>query len=51
MTDMEESYRSWEKILGEGGKTIFPSHGRPFAAEKLRKHMGQIATEELVKFF
>jgi glyoxylase-like metal-dependent hydrolase (beta-lactamase superfamily II) len=51
MTDMEESYRSWQKLLDAGGKVIYPAHGRPFSADKLRQHLGQIPTRKLVKFF
>lgn len=51
MTDMEESYRSWQKLLDAGAQTIYPAHGRPFPAERLKKHMGQITTSQLVKFF
>lgn len=51
MTDMEESYRSWRKMLKEGGRVIYPAHGRPFAADKLGQHMGLISNAQLVRFF
>jgi glyoxylase-like metal-dependent hydrolase (beta-lactamase superfamily II) len=51
MTDMEESYRSWQKLLDAGGKVFYPSHGKPFSANKLRQHMGRVRTNELVRFF
>jgi glyoxylase-like metal-dependent hydrolase (beta-lactamase superfamily II) len=51
MTDMEEAYRSWQKILEAGGRMIYPSHGKPFQASKLCEHMGKIRTQDLVKFF
>ena len=33
----EQVLRSWKRILDFGAKTIFPSHGQPFDAEKLAK--------------
>lgn len=51
MTDMEESYRSWQKMLEAGAQVIYPSHGRPFSANKLRQHMGCIRTSNLARFF
>ncbi len=51
MTDMEESYRSWQKLLEAGAKVIYPAHGRPFPAGKLRQHMGKIRAKDLVRFF
>lgn len=51
MTDMEQSYQSWQKILNTGGKIIYPAHGRPFSAEKLRQHQGKIKNSDLIKFF
>lgn len=51
MTDMEESYRSWQKMLDAGGTVFYPAHGKPFPANKLSRHMGQVRTAELVRFF
>jgi glyoxylase-like metal-dependent hydrolase (beta-lactamase superfamily II) len=51
MTDMESAYRSWQKLLDARAHTIYPAHGRPFAAAKLRENMGKIKTENLVRFF
>jgi hydroxyacylglutathione hydrolase len=51
MTDMEESYRSWQKLLDAGGKIIYPAHGRPFPASRLGQYMGKIQTRKLVMFF
>jgi glyoxylase-like metal-dependent hydrolase (beta-lactamase superfamily II) len=50
MTDMEEAYRSWQKILDAGAKVIYPAHGKPFPAKKLRKYMGKICPQDLVRF-
>ena len=51
MTDMEEAYRSWRKILETDARVIFPAHGQPFAASNLEKNMGLIRNENLVAFF
>ena len=51
MTDMEESYSSWRKMLEENGRIIYPAHGRPFSSDKLRQNMGRISNAQLVKFF
>ncbi len=51
MTDMEEAYRSWQKMLNAGAQTIYPAHGRPFKAGRLRQNMGRISTKNLAKFF
>jgi hydroxyacylglutathione hydrolase len=51
MTDMDETYQSWQKMLDAGAPVIYPAHGRPFAAEKLRQNLGRIPNKALVKFF
>ena len=51
MTDMEEAYRSWEKMLNAGAQTIYPAHGLPFPSSKLRQNMGRIRNEDLATFF
>ena len=51
MTDMDEAYRSWQKMLNAGAQVIYPSHGQPFPAGELHQNMGRIKTEALVKFF
>lgn len=51
MTDMDVAYDSWKKILEAGAHTVYPAHGRPFSAEKLRQNLGRIQTKALAKFF
>jgi hydroxyacylglutathione hydrolase len=51
MTDMEETYRSWDKMLNAGAQTIYPAHGQPFPANKLRENRGGIQNKSLVAFF
>lgn len=47
MTDMEQSYRSWQKMIDAGANTIYPSHGKPFSADKLVQNIGKIKTAAL----
>ena len=51
MTDMEETYRSWDKMLNSGAQTIYPAHGRLFPANKLRENRGRIQNKSLATFF
>ncbi len=51
MTDMDEAYRSWRKMIQAGARTVRPAHGRPFPASCLDASMGRIKTEKLVRFF
>jgi glyoxylase-like metal-dependent hydrolase (beta-lactamase superfamily II) len=50
MTDMEDAYRSWQKMLDARAQVIYPSHGKAFSAEKLRQNMGKYKTKDLVRF-
>ena len=34
---LEDVYRSWERLIEGGARTVYPSHGDPFDAEKLRQ--------------
>ena len=51
MTDIEEAYRSWQKILEAGGRIIYPAYGKPFLVSKLKENIGKIRTQDLTKFF
>ena len=51
MTDMDEAYGSWQKMLDAGAQVIYPAHGRPFPADRLHQNMGRIKTDALAKFF
>jgi len=35
--DITEVRRSWELLLDEGAKTVYPAHGKPFSADIIRK--------------
>jgi glyoxylase-like metal-dependent hydrolase (beta-lactamase superfamily II) len=51
MTDMEDAYRSWQRLLDAGASVIYPAHGRSFAASNLVRNMNRIRTENLAGFF
>jgi hydroxyacylglutathione hydrolase len=36
-------YESWDKILAAGATTIYPAHGKPFPAERLREILSRRA--------
>jgi hydroxyacylglutathione hydrolase len=48
ITDLDEYYSSWEKIIARGAKEIFPAHGGPFATEKLKQNLGKNRKEDMV---
>jgi len=35
--DMQHVRKSWELLLAEGARTIYPAHGKPFSADVIRK--------------
>lgn len=41
LEDLDEYYRSWQKIIACNARRIFPAHGNPFPVEKLKKNMGK----------
>ena len=51
VTDVDELYRSWEKLLDDGARTLYPAHGDPFDAERLRENLGAYDDDSLVEFF
>jgi hydroxyacylglutathione hydrolase len=51
MTDMDEAYQSWHKMLKAGTKKIYPAHGKPFDAKMLQQNMNKIRTTDLAGLF
>jgi len=47
---IDEYYKSWRKIIAENAKRIFPSHGRPFGADKLTDNIGKNKKENMVMY-
>jgi glyoxylase-like metal-dependent hydrolase (beta-lactamase superfamily II) len=35
VSNLKQVFESWQKIIDNGAKTIYPSHGKPFPVEKL----------------
>lgn len=48
--DLDEYYRSWEKMIAAGAKTIYPAHGKPFSVDKLKANMGKNKAANLVRY-
>ena len=51
MTDMEQAYESWQKMIDGGTRILSPAHGKPFGVDKLKEYKGRIKTEDLATFF
>ena len=51
ITDTDEFYSSWEKIIARNPRMIFPAHGAPFMPGKLLKNLRRIENRDLVKIF
>ena len=41
LDDIDEYYRSWQKMIDCKARRIFPAHGKSFPVEKLRINMGK----------
>lgn len=39
IADLEQYYRSWEKLINENVRTIYPGHGKTFCIEKLKSNL------------
>jgi len=48
MSDVEEYYASWRKMMREGTRTVYPAHGQPFPAERLEENLDHFSQEDLV---
>jgi glyoxylase-like metal-dependent hydrolase (beta-lactamase superfamily II) len=46
--NLSQYYESWEKILTGGAQRIFPSHGKAFRADELKKNLGRNKKENMV---
>ncbi|MDF2986751.1 MAG: hypothetical protein K0R50_2261 [Eubacterium sp.] len=46
ITDIQEYYLSWKKLLSQNARRIFPAHGKPFMAKRLAENMGKIRSLE-----
>jgi Zn-dependent hydrolases, including glyoxylases len=48
ITNLDQYYRSWQKILDAGAKHIFPAHGSPFSTQKLKQNLGKNKKRNMV---
>ncbi len=48
MEDIDEYYRSWNKLVAAGARRILPAHGPPFGVEELKRNLGRIKRSDLV---
>ncbi|MFT9057794.1 MAG: MBL fold metallo-hydrolase [Ethanoligenens sp.] len=48
--NMDEYYKSWEKLIHAGAMRIYPAHGNPFPVKKLIRNMRKNKAEDLVHY-
>ncbi len=48
--NMDDYYRSWQKIIEAGAKMIYPAHGKPFAVDKLKTNIGKNKAKDLISY-
>ncbi len=48
--NMDEYYKTWEKIIKAGAKRIFPAHGRPYTIDKLIKNIWKNKAKNIVHY-
>jgi len=46
--DLDQTYRSWTKMLEAGARRIYPAHGEPFAADELRRNINRNKKGDMV---
>ncbi len=46
--DIDEYYRTWQKLLWLGARRILPAHGEPFDAARLSQNLGKIRRGDLI---
>ena len=49
--NINEVYKSWEKVISMDVKYVIPSHGKPFRIERLKNNLYKYTQKDLVKFF
>lgn len=48
LEDLDEYYKSWEKIISINAQYILPSHGNSFPVGKLKENLGKNKKEDIV---
>jgi len=46
--DLDQYYRTWNKMLEAGAKQIFPAHGSPFPVDELRRNINRNKKSDMV---
>jgi glyoxylase-like metal-dependent hydrolase (beta-lactamase superfamily II) len=49
ITNLEEYYKSWEKLIKENIRTIYPAHGEYFALNKLKQNIYKNKSNNIIK--
>lgn len=47
INDLNEYYLSWDKIINNNAKVIYPAHGKSFSVEKLKKNLRKNKQENI----
>lgn len=48
--NLDNYYKSWQKLINLGAKAIYPAHGKPFLVDKLIKNMGRNKEKNIMKY-
>ena len=48
VNDLDEYYKSWERMIEAGAKRIIPSHGEPFCVEELKRNIRKNKKDNMV---
>ncbi|NLU07759.1 MAG: MBL fold metallo-hydrolase [Clostridiales bacterium] len=46
--NMDDYYKSWEKVINDGARRIFPAHGKPFSVDMLRTNLHKNKMKNLI---
>ncbi len=49
--NVDEVYKSWDRIISMNIKFILPAHGKPFMVERLKENLYKYSQKDLVRFF
>ncbi len=49
ITDLEQYYQSWKRLINENVKMIYPAHGKSFDIDKLKSNIYKNKKENMVK--
>jgi glyoxylase-like metal-dependent hydrolase (beta-lactamase superfamily II) len=50
VTDLNDYYKSWERIIAENFKEIYPAHGKIFSVKKLKANIWKNKQKNIVKY-